>query len=164
MPKLSTLIAVAGGLGIGIGVMTVLLRKETQKFAKHAAFVEKAVEIMKNQPQVKQLLGESVQIGQATFQDGWGKFDRNQVRLRIPVKGENDNAYLFAYARKKHKMDKFRLFKLEATFGKIEGKKLVLLDRTDEEDDNEEENLPAKNDKSDSKPKLSAKEVMKSWK
>lgn len=170
MPKLSTLLAIAGGFGIGIGTLNILVNRQKDKFANQAVFIQKALDMFKSQPDSKKLIGESFEVGRASFKDNWSKMEQNQVRIRLPLKGENDDAYLYVYARKKHQMDKFRLFKLEATFGKIQGKRLVLLDRTDEEDPDEEREAEVKPEKADegqpaaAAKQMSPKELMKNWK
>lgn len=126
--KISTLIAVAGGGGVCVGVMALLLNKEKENYANQASFVQSAVSVMKNQPTVMELLGDDFQVGRASLQDGWGKMEKSKIRVMIPIQGASDKARLFVYARKKNPEDKFRLFKLEMTFDKIQGKKLVLMD------------------------------------
>lgn len=128
MVRISTLLAVAGGGGVGIGVMALLLAGQKERFANQGGFVRSAIEIMGDQPAVVELLGGKFEVGRATFADGWSKMDNTQIRVQVPIKGEGDTAKLYAFARRKDKEDKYRLFKLEMTFDKVEGKKLILLD------------------------------------
>lgn len=139
LPKMSTLVKVAGTFGIGIGIMGVLLNRETNKLVNQAKFVQIAVETMKSQPTVKELLGSEITAGRATLNNDSGDLTKHNIKVVVPLKGENDSARLYAYARRKGDDDNFRLYKLEASFTKIEGKKLILMDRTNEEDIDEME-------------------------
>lgn len=134
LPKMSTLLGVAGGCGVGVSAMLLLMNKQRDGFANQANFVQKAVQIMTEEHEVKQLLGEPILVGKASFNDGWSRLQRLNAQVRLPIKGQNDTAFLYAYARKKSDTGKLYLYKLEATFGKIQGKKLILMDRTNEED------------------------------
>lgn len=126
--KISTLMAIAGGGGIGVGIMALLLNKEQENFANQASFVQSAVSVVRGHSTVMDLLGNDFQVGRASLQDGWGKMGRKNIQVMIPIKGENDRANLFVYARKIDPKEKFKLFKLEMTFDKVKGKKLVLMD------------------------------------
>lgn len=156
MVKIAHLVAIAGGCGIGLGCMVLLLRQQTERFANQAVFIQSALNIMEDQPAVKTLLGNSYQVGRATLKDGFTKVDRLNVRVRLPIKGDNDTAQLYAYAKKRYEKDKFKLIKLEMTFEKVRGKKLVLLDldAPDPLDDLlKTDGLSAENSKSDSPKK-----------
>lgn len=128
MVRISTLLAVAGGGGVGVGVMALLLAGQKEKFANRGNFIKSAIEIMGDQPTVVELLGGKFEVGRATFADGWSKMDNLQIQVQMPIKGEKDSARLYAFARKKDDQDKYRLFRLEMTFDKVAGKKLILLD------------------------------------
>lgn len=179
LPSWAVLTAVAGGFGLGIGAMSILLNKELDRSANQAMFVKKAIDIMRNEPQVEQLLGGSIEVGNAKLLGGWSKVDK-EVQIKVPIKGELDNAYLYAYGRRKKVEDRFKLFKIEATFDKVRGKKLVLLDHPDEEDKDDKDATAEKQEQEDGEKKLldkneiskriavdqklSWKEQMKSWK
>lgn len=172
LPKLATLFAIAGGCGVGCGGMLLLTQKANDDFANTAIFIKRAIEVAREEPQVRQLLGDRFEVGRASFGDGWSKMRALHVQVRMPVKGERDNAYLFAYARKRDEKDKLRLYKVEASFEKIANKKLVILDRTDQEDDVEDVAEqpapqvaePKVKDKKVEKPtKEDFKQQMKSW-
>lgn len=181
LPSWPTLIAAAGGGGVGLGLMMLLTNRQRDKLANKATFLQRAIDIAKEQPKVRELLGEEIQVGKITLNDGWGKLQRLHVQLKVPVKGEHDFAYLYAYARRKSDEDKLKLYKLEATFNKIAGKKLIIMDRTNEEDngDDDEDKEPeaskpkeskANNNVANDKQKLEPpktkeemKEAMKSW-
>ena len=181
LPRVATLLAIAGGGGIAVGTMALLFYRKTESVATNSNFLLRAVDIIQEQPISRDLLGESIKIGKASFDSGWLR--QNDLKLTVPVKGDNDNALLIAYARRKDSESKFRLYKLEATFGKIAGKKLVLLDRTNEPDTDESEettdktsdgpkrdNKPAKEKEAQQERKLTPEEAkvlyreqMKSW-
>ena len=135
LPKTSTLMAIAGGLGLGLGMATMLLDKERHKWVnRHPQFVAKALEMIDQNPEVKALFGDKMEVGKITLNDGWARMTAEHVQLKVPIQGERDNAYLYAYARKRGPESSFGLYKLEATFSKIENKKLIIFDRTDEPD------------------------------
>jgi hypothetical protein len=179
LPSWPTLFAVAGGCGFGLAGMMFLTNKQRDSIANEAAFVKRAVDIMKSQQTVKELLGEDIKVGRITLNDGWGSIQRSQARLRVPIKGEHDNAYLYVYARKKEEKGILELYKLEATFGKIAGKKLIIMDRTNEDDSavgdtkqiesEEDKSRAASGNEPNAKPqqrkmtKEQIKEAMKSW-
>lgn len=126
--KISTLIAIAGGGGMGVGIMALLLNKEKENYANQASFVQSAVSLMKSQSKIMELLGDDFQVGRASLQDGWGKVEKSNIRVMVPITGTNDRARLFVYARRTNPGEKFKLSKLEMTFDKVQGKKLVLMD------------------------------------
>lgn len=132
--RLPTLIAIASGCGIGVGCMALLLNKEKERYINRSKFIDNAVNIAKDQEGVKGLLGETVEIGKASLVDGWSKMNSTEVRLKVPIKGTNDNADLYTFARKPKDGTKYKLIKLEMTFAKIPGKKVVLLDMDAESD------------------------------
>ena len=109
LPPMGALIAVAGGCGIGVGVMALFLIKERDKLTNQAAFIKGAVQLLKEQPITKDLLGEELKIGKATLGDGWSRADKLHVQVRVPVAGEHDKAFLYAYARRKDEDEKLRL-------------------------------------------------------
>lgn len=109
-----------------------LLTKERDKLVNQAGFVMNAVQRLKEQPITKEILGEDLKVGKASLTDGI--IDKHHVKVRVPVKGERDNAYLYVYARRKSEAERLRLYKLEVTFAKVSGKKLVLMDRSEQED------------------------------
>lgn len=117
------------------GGLTYTLNKKAEKAAREASCVEKAIELMRTEPEIKKLLGEKIVPGRPTLYDGFGRLGKVHCQLKIPIKGETDNAFLYAYGRRRDENDTFRLYKAEATFAKIEGRRLILLDRTDQEDE-----------------------------
>lgn len=125
--KIATLFSIAGGCGIGVGVMVLLLRGQTNEFASKGLFVTTATKIINNQPQVDELLGKPFQLGRANLQDGWSKMEQDYVQVRIPVSGVKDKAIMWAYA-KRQEDNKIQLVKLEMTFDKVPNKKMVLLE------------------------------------
>lgn len=137
LPSWPSLIAAAGGASIGLGLMMALVNKQRDNQANQATFVNRAITIMREQETIKELLGDDIQVGRITLNDGWGRVQRLEAQLRVPLKGERDIAFLYAYARRKDEKDLLKLYKLEATFSKIAGKKLVLMDRTNQEDDDD---------------------------
>lgn len=124
----SVMFAIAGSCGVGVGVMTLLLRDRRNEAMSKASFLKSAMKIANEQPQVVELFGGPLEFGRIDLHDGWSKVKPDLVQLRVPVKGENDNGNLLAYARMNTALNRFRLFKLEATFDKVKDKKLVLLD------------------------------------
>lgn len=163
LPSWPILIGAASFGGIAIGTMGLLLHKQMDKIANEANFVRRALTITREKPAMKQLVGEKIEVGRATLADDFGKLDETNIQIRLPIKGENDKAFLMAYARKKDPSDKFRLFKLEAEFSKIKGKKLILLDRSDEDpktdEEWEEEQTRLDREKAKAKEPKSAKEL-----
>lgn len=119
--------------------MWLLLRQEKENYFNRGSFLGSAVSIVKEQPIITELIGEDIKLGRVSLKDGWGKMDQYQAQIKVPIIGDKDSGDLFAYARKKEKADKFKLYKLEMTFGKVKGKKLVLLDL--------DENVPEVDDK-----------------
>lgn len=134
MPSLKTLVGIAGVGGMTVGTMALLLLRERDKSAAKARYIKDAITTLKNEPISKELLGDNIKIGAITLKDGWSEIDKLAVRLKIPVTGDIDKAFLYAYARRPDEEERFRLYKLEAVFAKIKGKKLILMDRTDQED------------------------------
>lgn len=150
--KLSTLIAVAGGLGIGCGALALLLGREKDKYVNQAPFVNSAISIVKRESEVMNLLGDNLEVGPATLQDGWGRMEKTNIRVKVPIKGEKDKAQLFAYARRRKNVEKYKLFKLEMTFDKVKGKKLVLMDLGDLPPEEEEKEEKEEKEKKEIRP------------
>lgn len=175
LPKLATLAGLAGVAGMSVGCVTLLLRRERDNKANKSNFLLRAVELLKEQPVTKELLGDNLKIGRAKLDDGFGSADKFHVKIRLPIQGELDSAYLYAYARRKEETERLRLYKLEATFAKVKGKRLILLDRTDQEDPPEEVvpidvSVEAENQEKAKEPDLTPeekkrqfKEQMKNW-
>lgn len=128
MVKTVNLLAIASSLGMATGCMMLLVRREADKKTNQAAFLKSAIGIMDDQPVIKSLLGGEYQIGRASVTDGFTKLRKKHVQVLIPIKGSNDTACLYAHARRKEEDEIYKLYKLEMTFGKIENKKLILLD------------------------------------
>lgn len=129
----TTLLTIAGGLGIGIGGVSTLAYRQKGELLSKTSVVKSAIRIVKDQKEVLELIGkpESIDIGTINLNDGWTKLGSSKAQIKVPFKGEVDDGYLFAYARKNQEDGKFRLFKLEMSLGKYKGKKLVLLDLDD---------------------------------
>lgn len=128
--RILTLVTIAGGCGIGVGAMAVLLTKEQNKYAGKASFVHKAVELAQSQETVRNLLGDSIEAQRARIERNWGNgpVSRNHIKILVPLKGQKDTAQMFVYARRRDETCKLGLWKLEITFDKLAGKRLVLLD------------------------------------
>lgn len=126
--KMGTLVAVAGGCGVALASMAMLLNRESGKFANQAAFVKTALDMVEKEPTILEMIGQPYTLGQAKVMDLWLGSDVRNVKVRVPVIGTNDRAYIYAFARKKDTKDRLKLFKIEMTFDKIEGKKMVLFD------------------------------------
>ena len=112
-----------------------LVNKSSNKFN----FVQRAFLLAKNQPAIQELLGDNVGLRQSTFKDDFGKVEMTSAQIRVPIAGDKDQAFLYAYARRKDKYDSFRLYKLEARFSKVDGKKLLVLDRSMEDQATDDE-------------------------
>lgn len=121
--------------------MWLLMSKEKENNFNRGQFLGSAVKLVQDQPLITELIGEDIKIGRVSMKDGWGQMDDYQAKIRVPIIGNKDSGDLFAYARKKEKRDKFKLYKLEMTFGNIKGKKLVLLDLDREEIDSKSAQL-----------------------
>lgn len=130
--KFSTLVAICGGGGLALAGMATLLNKESDKLASQAPFVKTALDMIEKEPEVLEMVGQPYALGKPQVMDLWlGKLDANNVKVRVPMKGSNDTAFIYAFARKKERKDKLKLFKIEMTFNKIKGKKMVLFDVED---------------------------------
>lgn len=139
LPSWPTLIAATGGASIGLGLMMALFNRARDNQANESTFVGRAITIMREQETFRELLGDDIQVGRIRLADGWCKVQPLEAQLRVPLKGERDTAYLYAYGRRKSQGELLKLYKLEATFGKVAGKKLVIMDRTNHEDDDDED-------------------------
>lgn len=118
----ATVVTVLGGYGLG------RLSLNMEQSRHKSTFLKSAVALMEDEPKIKELLGEKYRIGSASLNDGFTKQEPKHVQLKLPVMGNNDNAFLYTYARRKSEDEKFKLYKIEMTFSKVEGKKLILLD------------------------------------
>lgn len=158
MVQWPTLIGIAGGCGIGLGCMTLLLRKQVERVTNQSTFLKSAIDIMESQPAVMQLLGENRVIGRASLDDGFTKLGVQNVQVRVPVKGDNDTAQLYAYAFKSKVSKKYKLNKLEMTFEKIKGKRMILFESDVYEDDLEP---PPPEEQKVEKPKIKFDKIPK---
>lgn len=127
----SSLLAVCGGCGIAVGAMAMVLNKESTKYANQASFVKTALDMVEKEPEVLEMVGQPYALGKAKVLDLWQGLDTNNVKVRVPIKGPNDTAFIYAFARRKEPKEKLRLFKIEMTFDKIQGKKMILFDVED---------------------------------
>lgn len=107
------------------------LSRESTRYANTTGFVKTALDMVEKEPEVLDMIGQPYSLGKAKVLDLWFGFDTNNVKVRVPVKGANDTAFIYAFARKKDSKDKLKLFKLEMTFNKIQGKKMILFDVSD---------------------------------
>lgn len=112
--------------GFGLGKLTINM----DNTRSNVTFLKSVVALMEEEPKIKELLGEKYQIG-SSIQDDFTKQEPNHIQLKLPVTGKNDSAYLYTYARRKTPEEKYKLYKIEMTFSKVEGKKLILLDLGD---------------------------------
>lgn len=128
LPSFTTLIVMATGCGMGVGAMWLVYKKEKENYTARGSFVPTAIKIVREQPMITEIIGENFKVGRPSLKDGWGKVDKYQAQVRVPVIGDKEKGDLFAYARKKDKTEKFQLYKLEMTFDNVKGKKLVIMD------------------------------------
>lgn len=130
--KLAPLFVVSGAFGGAIGIYSLLMRRDKENVVNRGAFYVNAIKFAKENPVIVDQIGENITHGRA-------KIERNDssnplaVQVKIPLKGDKDSGDLYAYAKKKDKTDRFKLYKLEMTFDKLIGKKLVLMVNEDVE-------------------------------
>lgn len=130
--KTSTLTSIAGIGGLGIGVLVLLIGRERDANLSKSGFMKTAHDFVRSQPVVTDLLGASFELGKAKINDGWTQISGDHVQVRVPVKGDKDVGALYVYARREESKSKYKLVKLEMTFDKVKNKKLLLLDRDNE--------------------------------
>lgn len=124
--KLKMVLA-AGAIAVAsLGVGQILIHHDAKKV--QGSFLRSAIALMREEPEVMKLLGEKFTIGSRSLTDDFTKREPNRLQLMLPIAGEKDNGYLFAYARRKTEGEKFKLYKFEMTFNKVKGRKLILLD------------------------------------
>lgn len=129
--KWSTLFTVAGVTGLGIGGLGILMIKAMENKVTKSDFINLAMHKVKIQPKIVSMFGEPIEFGTTEFRDGWSRIGRDEIRLMVPIKGQNDTGKMYAYAR--HYDKKYKLAKLELSFEKIKGKRMILLDYGDQE-------------------------------
>lgn len=125
--KLKAVLTVAGIGAVSLGLGQIFINLDKKRI--QGSFLKTALALMREEPEVKNLLGEKLTIGsRRALSDDFTKREPKRIQLMLPVSGEKDNGYLFAYARRKTEEEKFKLYKIEMTFNKIKNRKLVLLD------------------------------------
>jgi len=128
-----------GTAGVGLlctGAMGMVLGQKVTKVLNKSNYVQDAIFLTREQPTVRELVGDNMMFGVAKV-DG-SEQSKEKIQIKLPFGGKNDQAFLTIHARKQEKSDKFRLFKLEAEFSKIKGKKLLILDRSSEDQSTDE--------------------------
>lgn len=131
--KLKAVLTVAGIGAVSLGLGQIFINLDKKRI--QGSFLKTALALMREEPEVKNLLGEKLTIGsRRALSDDFTKREPKRIQLMLPVSGEKDNGYLFAYARRKTEEEKFKLYKIEMTFNKIKNRKLVLLDLGEDTD------------------------------
>lgn len=143
MMKKNMYIATIGlGGGTALFALATYIKKSEQQKLDRTPFIASAVEYVKSQPTVMDLLGTKyLVIGQAKLLDRLRSRTRHQAAVKIPLEGDKDKSWLWIYADRKQDQEKFKIFKMEMTFDKLKNKKLVILDlrgKLDQEHDTEE--------------------------
>lgn len=133
LPKWSVIWGALGVSSILVGGMGLMTKRQFEKYANEADFIQRAMKISKRIPELKQLVGEDFEFGRVKLDDGFGKLGEDETQLKLPIVGSQDNAFLYLYARRKKPDRRFRLYKMEAQFSKVSGKKLIILDRSKED-------------------------------
>lgn len=127
------MVLAAGAIAVAsLGVGQVLISHDSKKIK--GSFLKSAIALMREEPEVKKLLGEKFTIGSRSLKNDFTRLEPKRLQLMLPIAGEKDNGYLFAYARRKSENEKFKLYKIEMKFDKVNGQKLVLLDLGEDTD------------------------------
>lgn len=122
-------ILVAGVLGIGIGGLGLLIKRKEQEVLEKSPFLIVARKIIQNQPEVKDLLGENIRFGHPSMDRKKAIISATEIKSFAPIKGDKDKGSIYFQASRPNEEQKFKLKRLEISFNKVKGKRLVIYDR-----------------------------------